>query len=104
MQVTNSLKYLFIVNPGSGRNDANLWKEIIETFFKERRDSFAIYILPKGFREDDIRNEMDERAPQNVIAVGGDGTVTTLANMLSGKNIPLGILPGGSANGMAREL
>ena len=42
--------------------------------------------------------------PEYVIAVGGDGTVTMLANILAGTDTPLGILPAGSANGMAKEL
>jgi diacylglycerol kinase family enzyme len=42
--------------------------------------------------------------PDRVIAVGGDGTVQMAAKQLLGTDIPLGILPAGSANGMAREL
>jgi YegS/Rv2252/BmrU family lipid kinase len=39
-----------------------------------------------------------------VIAVGGDGTVKLAAQCLLNSIIPLGILPAGSANGMAKEL
>lgn len=38
------------------------------------------------------------------MAVGGDGTVTLVAKQLMGKDIAMGILPAGSANGMAKEL
>ena len=41
---------------------------------------------------------------ERVIAVGGDGTVKLAAQCLLHTNIPLGILPAGSANGMAKEL
>ena len=61
-------------------------------------------MLPEKFDLKEIRNKIATVKPENVIAVGGDGTVTMLANILAGKNIPLGILPGGSANGMAKEL
>lgn len=38
-----------------------------------------------------------------VIAVGGDGTVSDVASSLVGTDVPLGILPGGSTNIVARE-
>ena len=38
------------------------------------------------------------------VAVGGDGTVSQLANALAGTNVALGIIPFGSGNGLARHL
>ena len=99
-----SLKYLFIINPGSGRNSADSWKSLITDFFKSNKDEFEIYVLPAHFTPTQIKDHISKLLPQQVIAVGGDGTVTMLANLLVGTDIPLGILPGGSANGMAKEL
>jgi len=39
-----------------------------------------------------------------IIAVGGDGTINEVASALVGSNIPLGIIPIGSGNGLARHL
>jgi diacylglycerol kinase (ATP) len=41
---------------------------------------------------------------QGVIAVGGDGTVSEVAAAMVGTNLPLGVVPGGSTNIVAREL
>ena len=104
MPVNKTLKYLFVVNPGSGRNNGDSWKDVINDFFNQSGDTFEIYTLPKKFDSKQIKDHISKLQPEQVIAVGGDGTITMLANILAGTEIPLGILPGGSANGMAKEL
>lgn len=104
MQEKISLKYLFVVNPGSGRNNGGSFKDVINDFFKDSGELFEMYILPHKFDSKQIKDHISKLQPEQVIAVGGDGTVTMLANILAGTEISLGILPGGSANGMAKEL
>jgi YegS/Rv2252/BmrU family lipid kinase len=45
-----------------------------------------------------------ERGADLVVAAGGDGTVSTVAGALSGSDVPLGILPIGTANVFAQVL
>lgn len=51
-----------------------------------------------------IKHYIEKINPDTVVAVGGDGTVRLLAKILKETPTALGILPAGSANGMAKEL
>ena len=54
-------------------------------------------------REAAIAELLDERT-ELVVAAGGDGTVSAAARLLSGRPIPLAILPLGTANNIAKTL
>lgn len=71
-----------------------------------RKDNFEflIYRLERGNAEHEIRNQISDFSPDIVGVAGGDGTVSLLAKIICNTNIPLLIIPAGSANGMAREL
>jgi YegS/Rv2252/BmrU family lipid kinase len=103
MNETSSLKVLFIINPKSGNNGTD-WQRQIQDYFKFSNHCIKIYKLPDACNPEQIKQEIDGYQPQRVIAVGGDGTVKLVAQCLLHTHIPMGILPAGSANGMAKEL
>ena len=45
-----------------------------------------------------------QRGARLVLAWGGDGTINEIASALAFDDVPLGIIPAGSGNGLAREL
>ncbi len=96
--------FLFVINNSSGTNQPNTWDNVINDFFIDKEQSFKIYNLPESCTISQIKDQIVKYNPKNIIAVGGDGTVTMLANIIANTNIGLGILPAGSANGMAKEL
>jgi len=51
-----------------------------------------------------VRRALDEYRPDLVAAAGGDGTLSGVAAGLAGSGVPMGILPAGSWNALARNL
>ncbi len=96
-------KLLFILNTGSGSGQTDL-KEIIQEHLEKSGHLFEIYSLSKNFFIQELKNKISEVNADKVIAVGGDGTLKLVAECLLEKNTPIGIIPAGSANGMAKEL
>lgn len=103
MNKNPDLRLLFIINTGSGNNDKD-WHSAISGYFKSRSQEFELFDLPDPCSPAKIKEKIAEYKPHRVVAVGGDGTVILVAQCLQQTNIPLGILPAGSANGMAKEL
>jgi len=101
--VTPELKLLFIVNPGSGSDDTD-FKTVISDFFLPLNHQIEIYELPDKCSTDQISTTIKKAGADRVIAVGGDGTLKLVAECLKGTKTPIGIIPAGSANGMAKEL
>lgn len=97
------MKLQFIVNPGSGSHHADL-KEEITSYFTNRKVDVVIYELPENCSLEKIKAEIASVKADRVIAVGGDGTLKLVATCLLQTQIPIGIIPAGSANGMAKEL
>ncbi|MEO7049206.1 MAG: diacylglycerol kinase family protein [Ferruginibacter sp.] len=96
-------KLLFVINPASGSHNTN-WKQVIGEYFADKNYSIELFELPEDCNIKMVQERISALEPDIVIAVGGDGTVKLVAECLLQKNILLGILPGGSANGLAKEL
>ena len=97
-------RILLLVNPISGRGRA---LRSAEKFVRALRAEGAV---AEEFRTV-TAGEATRRAGEArgggfdaVVAVGGDGTVNEALNGLEGSGIPVGILPTGTANVLARDL
>lgn len=99
----STLNILFILNPGSGGKKKVDWETIIHEYFKPLTHQIKIYKLGKD-AESAIPYWIGKFNADRIVAVGGDGTVSLVGKIIQGQSIPMGILPGGSANGMATEL
>ncbi len=101
---TSASRILFVVNPKSGKDDVD-WGKTISDYFKTTDVETDQLQLEENCDPHLITEKIISFRPDRVIAVGGDGTVKLVAEQLLDKHgISLGILPAGSANGMAKEL
>lgn len=103
MNQKETLKLLFVINPKSGKNKVD-YKDAIDSYFKNLSHHLYFFILDAKNDENTLEQTIEDIKPDRVIAVGGDGTVTLVAKKLHGTHTPMGIVPAGSANGMAKEL
>jgi YegS/Rv2252/BmrU family lipid kinase len=103
MNGNSDLKLLFVINPVAGSTNYS-WQDIISKYFTGKSITLDYYILEKKFDIEKLKKHIADIKPNRVIAVGGDGTVTMVARIIAGTEMALGILPSGSANGMAKEL
>lgn len=99
----HTLKILFVINTGAGSSSRD-WSSLIAEYFVLKKTIIEIYDLQKNCTIEGIKEKISQFAPSQVVAVGGDGTVKLVAESLIHSHIPLGILPAGSANGLAKEL
>lgn len=97
------MKLLFIINPGSGSHDINL-KEVISIHFDTKKTEIDLFELPEDCSLAKIKERIKSAKADRVVAVGGDGTLKLVAECLLHTQTPIGIIPTGSANGMAKEL
>ena len=103
MNTTVQHKLLFVINSASGNNTTN-WQLLIQDYFLNKSQIVDILNLDDNCSTHLIEDKIKAFEPDRVFAVGGDGTVKLVATCILNSNIPLGIIPAGSANGMAKEL
>ncbi|WP_020528938.1 diacylglycerol/lipid kinase family protein [Flexithrix dorotheae] len=98
------MKALFVVNPISGGLDKTPFLNHAELVCRKYAIEYEIF---KTTGENDnfkLQKVLKKFKPDRVAAIGGDGTTLFCGTNLIKSKIPLGIIPFGSANGMATEL
>lgn len=95
---------ILIYNPTAGqRNRPARMNGLIELMRRRGLELLPAPTTSRGHATEIVRTHL----PQGIdlVAVfGGDGTISEAAAGLAGSSVPLGILPGGTSNVLAREL
>ncbi|WZO99970.1 diacylglycerol kinase family lipid kinase [Isosphaeraceae bacterium EP7] len=90
-----------VINPNSGHCSPEDVRRAIESHFQVAAEIFE---LVEGVDLAAAVKDAVARGRRPIIAAGGDGTVSAVADILAGTGVPLGILPLGTANVLARDL
>ncbi|WP_457130433.1 diacylglycerol/lipid kinase family protein [Mucilaginibacter sp. UYNi724] len=91
----------FIINPASGKEEPIL--SYINKAMAGAQVDWDISVTKKNLNAGELARKLIGKT--DLVAVyGGDGGVTSVASALLGSNLPIAIIPGGTANVMAKEL
>lgn len=96
-------RFLIIYNPTAGKQKLNQLQESVQLLKNQSID----VILYKTRYAGDATQYLQQHKLNNidvVIAAGGDGTLNEVINGLINKTVPLGLIPVGTTNVLAREL
>ncbi len=98
------IKTAFIVNPVSGTGKKTDYRSAISRASKSAGFEWDIFETTGENDPEQIRHFLQDFNPQRVITMGGDGTVNMVAAQIAGQDVVLGIIPAGSANGLAHNI
>lgn len=91
----------FIINPASGKEEPIL--SYINKVFAGGHTDWDVSVTKKHKGAGKIARSLIGKTDL-VVVYGGDGCVTDVAAALHGTSLPMAIIPGGTANVMAKEL
>jgi YegS/Rv2252/BmrU family lipid kinase len=97
-------KTYVVLNPVAGMTDAQLVRHRIEAAMQARDILYEIHETSGGEDLQKIIRSARECGFERFLAVGGDGTIAAVAGALTNSGYPVGIVPAGTANALAREL
>jgi diacylglycerol kinase (ATP) len=97
---------VLIYNPTSGRNRRRRFAEIEHAARVLKDAGIAAELAPTTGPQTatKIARQAVEQRRGMVIACGGDGTINEIINGLAGSQVPMALLPAGTANILAKEL
>ena len=98
------MKILLIVNPISGGVDKEPFLKEASTYFFKYGISYKVFKTTGENDEQEALKCIDQFKPDKIASVGGDGTTLFVSTLLLNTSYKMGIIPLGSANGMATEL
>ncbi len=95
----------FIVNPKAGVTvKSKLIINLLTGKLMPSRFIAKVFFTEYAGHAEELAQQAITSGADVIVAWGGDGTINEVAKALVGTDIPMGIIPGGSGNGLARCL
>jgi diacylglycerol kinase family enzyme len=95
---------MLVVNPISGDVDKSELIDAATVFAEKENSNLVIYNTSGASDIENIKVLYTTYKPKRIIVAGGDGTIKMVAEAMEAHNVIIGILPAGSANGLAVDL
>jgi diacylglycerol kinase family enzyme len=93
-----------VLNDASGTGDCAAKAKRLEEIFAAASREARVTVATSGAELRAAAELAVENGCETLVAGGGDGTINTVASLLVGRDIPLGILPLGTLNHFAKDL
>ncbi len=93
-----------ISNPAAGQRSRPFLDSVIQSLEDRGESVELLFTEYPGHAVTLARTCADAGLSKLIVAAGGDGTIREVAEGLLGSEVPLGIIPAGTANVLAREL
>ena len=101
-------KYLFILNPNAGMGAPKKKWPIIKNILKEKNMSGKVIVTKTHNQAITIAKDYSEDGFENIVAIGGDGTLSEVLNGVqqssNKSNVNIGLIPLGSGNDFAKGI
>jgi len=97
-------KIFLVINQYAGHGKGEKAVDLVIPFLKKRGHTVEYSFTNRPGHATELASKASLDGFDLVVAVGGDGTVNEVAQGLIGTDTPMGIIPMGSGNGLAREL
>lgn len=101
---TSKTNVAFIVNPISGSSHFFSKRRMLESLVDRTKFDYEIIETKGPGHAVELASDCSSSGYDLVVAVGGDGTVNEVGRGLVHTRTPMGIIPCGSGNGLARHL
>jgi diacylglycerol kinase (ATP) len=101
------LSTAIIINPisgGASRHAARARAQLALAVVDAHGDPVEVLLTERVGHARELAKSAVRRGARLVLAWGGDGTINEVASALAFDEVPMGIVPAGSGNGLAREL
>lgn len=95
---------LVIINPVAGFMNIKLMKRLVKEHFKKAGWTIHLYQTEKDTELDSLVCIYIAKGVDMIVVAGGDGTIASVAAGMVNSNVPLGIIPSGTWNAIARHL
>ncbi|MDE5635068.1 MAG: diacylglycerol kinase family lipid kinase [Muribaculaceae bacterium] len=96
-------RLMLIINPISGTAGKAGMAEMVTRHLMPLGHDIDVRYTTCGGDATRLAREAVDLGYRGVLAAGGDGTINETARALCGTGVPLGIIPAGSGNGLARH-